>query len=73
MHRRVQRHNPGLTVCRLAATAAFAPDPYRRTVVGQELTLLSLGGTKAGQSVLKEALELNPWLPKRAYLIEEPG
>jgi len=37
------------------------------------LTLLSLGRTKAGQSVLKEALKLNPWLPERTYLIDEPG
>ncbi len=42
-------------------------------MAGQALTLLSLGRIKAGQSVLKEALELNPWLPERAYLIEEPG
>ena len=42
-------------------------------MAGQALTLLSLGRTKAGQSVLKEALKLNPWLPERGYLIDEPG
>ncbi len=40
---------------------------------GQALTLLNLGRTETGQSILKKALELNPWLPERAYLIEIPG
>jgi tetratricopeptide (TPR) repeat protein len=40
---------------------------------GKALTLLQLGRVKAGQGVLREALKLNPWLPERAYLIEEPG
>ena len=40
---------------------------------GLALTLLHLGRIDAGQSVLRDALELNPWLPERGYLIEEPG
>jgi tetratricopeptide (TPR) repeat protein len=40
---------------------------------GQALTLMSLGRVEAGQSVLREALKLHPWLPERRMLIEPPG
>jgi tetratricopeptide (TPR) repeat protein len=40
---------------------------------GKALTLLGLGRVKAGQAVLRDALELNPWLSERAFLIEPPG
>ena len=37
------------------------------------LTLMGLGRMRTAQDVLRDALELNPWLPERAYLIEPPG
>ena len=40
---------------------------------GKALTLFGLGRMDAGQAVLREALELNPWIPERSYLIEVPG
>jgi len=40
---------------------------------GQALTLMGLGRTAAAQSILREALEMNPWLPERYLLSEEPG
>ena len=40
---------------------------------GKALTLFGLGRMEAGQTVLREALALNPWLPERAYLVERPG
>jgi Tfp pilus assembly protein PilF len=38
---------------------------------GLALTLMNLGRTEAGQSVLREALALNPWLPERGMLLPE--
>lgn len=40
---------------------------------GMALTLMGLGRIKAAQSVLRDALLLNPWLPERAYLLDPPG
>lgn len=40
---------------------------------GKALTLMSLGRMDVAQVMLREALELNPWLPERAYLIEPVG
>lgn len=40
---------------------------------GKALTLMGLGRMDAGQAVLREALALNPWLPERGYLIEDPS
>lgn len=40
---------------------------------GQALTLMNLGRVEAGQSVLRDALKLHPWLPERRMLIEPPG
>lgn len=40
---------------------------------GKALTLMGLGRDALAQEVLREALALNPWLPERRFLIEEPG
>ena len=40
---------------------------------GKALTLMGLGRIAAGQAVLREALDLNPWLSERRLLIEKPG
>ena len=40
---------------------------------GKALTLMGMGRPELAQSVLRDALELNPWLPERRYLVEEPG
>ncbi|MGI1663557.1 tetratricopeptide repeat protein [Palleronia sp. KMU-117] len=40
---------------------------------GKAMTLFGLGELRAGQEVLREALELNPWLSERALLDEPPG
>lgn len=40
---------------------------------GKALTLMGLGREDVAQTVLREALELNPWLPERRYLQETPG
>ena len=42
-------------------------------MAGQALTLMSLGRTELGQSVLRRALDLHPWLPERHMLIKSPG
>ncbi|MGH1354106.1 MAG: tetratricopeptide repeat protein [Thalassovita sp.] len=38
---------------------------------GKALTLMGLGRVDAGQSVLQDALQLNPWLPER-HLLRRP-
>ncbi|MBS9718359.1 tetratricopeptide repeat protein [Pseudohalocynthiibacter aestuariivivens] len=40
---------------------------------GLALTLMGLGRTEVAQSILRDALELNPWLPERSLLIEPRG
>lgn len=40
---------------------------------GKALTLMGLGQIDKAQSVLREAVALNPWLRERAFLIEAPG
>jgi len=40
---------------------------------GRGLTLLQLGRVKAGYTAIRQALELNPWIPERAYLPPETG
>ena len=40
---------------------------------GKALTLMGMGRSKAAQTVLREALELNPWLPEKRYLVDKPG
>lgn len=51
---------------------ARAPD-HIAALAGKALTLMNLGRVEAGQTVLREALTLNPWLPERGMLIEKPG
>ncbi|MEM8878949.1 MAG: tetratricopeptide repeat protein, partial [Pseudomonadota bacterium] len=36
---------------------------------GLALTLLNMGRFETGQAVLREALEMNPWLPERGLLV----
>ncbi len=40
---------------------------------GYALTLLALGREAEGQVALREALEVNPWLPERRFLEGVPG
>ncbi|MEM9426676.1 MAG: hypothetical protein AAGA06_08225 [Pseudomonadota bacterium] len=40
---------------------------------GKALTLMGLGQADAAQEVLRDALALNPWIPERGLLREEPG
>ncbi len=40
---------------------------------GKALTLMGLGRQEEAQDVLRAALELNPWIPERGLLQEEPG
>lgn len=40
---------------------------------GRALTLMGLGRTKAGQTALREALDINPWLSERSLLVEPKG
>jgi len=40
---------------------------------GLALSLMGLGRTEAAQSVLRDALALNPWLPERRYLVGPPS
>lgn len=40
---------------------------------GKALTLFGLGRMDEGQKVLRDALKMNPWLPERGMLIQEPG
>lgn len=40
---------------------------------GKALSLMSMGRVELAQDVLRKALELNPWLPERAFLAEPPG
>lgn len=49
--------------------AAIARDPtHVAAIAGQALTLFGLGRMKAGRTVLRQALRLNPWLPERHML-----
>lgn len=53
---------------------ALALNPrHTGALSGMALTLMGLGRMRTAQDVLRDALELNPWLPERAYLIEPPG
>ena len=40
---------------------------------GKALTLIGMGRGAAAQKILREALDLNPWLPERAYLVGPKG
>jgi tetratricopeptide (TPR) repeat protein len=50
---------------------ALARDPdHIAALAGKALTLIGLGRGEEGQVVLRQALELNPWLPERSMLTE---
>ncbi|MCA8868456.1 MAG: tetratricopeptide repeat protein [Rhodobacteraceae bacterium] len=53
----------------LETTLELQPD-HIAAMTGMALTLQRLGRIKASQSVLRQALKLNPWLPERALLID---
>lgn len=40
---------------------------------GKALTLMGLGRNEEAQTVLRQAVALNPWLPERGLLQEPPG
>ncbi|MEM8582490.1 MAG: tetratricopeptide repeat protein [Pseudomonadota bacterium] len=40
---------------------------------GKALSLMSMGRVELAQDTLRTALELNPWLPERAFLVNPPG
>ncbi len=42
-------------------------------LAGKAMTLIGLGRMEEGQAVLRQALELNPWLPERRLLLDPPG
>ena len=53
---------------------ALERDPdHIGALAGLALTEMALDGQEAGQATLKEALELNPWLTERQFLLEDPG
>ncbi|MFD1343667.1 tetratricopeptide repeat protein [Litorisediminicola beolgyonensis] len=56
----------------LDATLDLAPR-HVAALAGKALTLIGLGRDAEGQRVLREALNLNPWLSERYLLREPPG
>jgi tetratricopeptide (TPR) repeat protein len=57
----------------LEVAVSLSPDHFA-ALAGQALTLMNLGRVEAGQSILRQALALNPWLPERGMLLpEKPG
>lgn len=42
-------------------------------ISGKALTLMGLGRDEEAQVVLREAVDLNPWISERSLLIEPPG
>lgn len=53
---------------------ALERDPVHIAALsGRALTLMGMGEMEDGQEQLREALELNPWLPERNMLIEPAG
>lgn len=56
----------------LDRTLALNPD-HTGALSGKALSLMGMGRMQLAQDVLKEALELNPWLPERGLLVEPPG
>lgn len=51
---------------------ALNPD-HTGALSGKALSLMSMGRVELAQQTLRTALELNPWLPERAYLVSPPG
>jgi len=42
-------------------------------ISGKALTLMGLGRNDEAQVVLRQAVELNPWISERSLLVEQPG
>ncbi len=42
-------------------------------ISGKALTLIGLGRDDEAQDVLRIALAMNPWIPERRYIVEDPG
>lgn len=50
---------------------ALARNPMHIAALsGKALTLMGLGRGEMAQDVLRDALEMNPWLPERVYLMD---
>ncbi|MEO8530071.1 MAG: tetratricopeptide repeat protein [Deltaproteobacteria bacterium] len=49
----------------------LSPDHYA-AMSGLALSLMNLGRMEAAQSILSDAVALNPWLPERSMLIDDP-
>lgn len=56
----------------LDAALALSPT-HTAALSGKALTLIRMGRARDAQSVLAEAVALNPWLPERVYLVQPPG
>ena len=56
----------------LDRTLEIVPD-HIGALSGKALTYLRMGREREGQLALREALELNPWLPERAELRDMPA
>jgi len=53
---------------------ALALDPdHLGALTGKALTEIGIAGPEAGQETLRKALEMNPWLPERRFLLEPEG
>ncbi len=40
---------------------------------GKAMTLIALGREAEAQDILRQAVEMNPWLPERGLLVDPPG
>jgi len=66
------RNNHALALDDLERALERSPNHFA-AMAGMALTLTRLGRVPAAQSILREALKLNPWLSERSLLIEAPG
>lgn len=56
----------------LDATLALQPE-HLGARTGKAMTLIRLGRDDEAQTVLRDALAINPWLSERAFLVTPPG
>ena len=69
------RADYALAVGDLERAIALSPR-HVAAISGLGLTLMALGRTEAAQEMLRRAVDLNPWIPERNYLLdrrEPPG
>ncbi len=53
---------------------ALELDPdHIAALAGKALALIGLGREAEAQDILRQAVEMNPWLPERGLLIDPPG